>query len=313
MKLKLLNLTNLITILYFTALIFLILTNPDLSVSLSKKAADTWWNNIFPSILPFMIISKCMIDTNAADFISNTLSILIKPIFKISNSCIYIIIIGFLCGFPMGSITIQQCIKENKISKTEAEYLLFFTNNISPAFFITYIFQKCPYKELPYLLFMQYMIPILIGLFLRYTFFKNRLDMEYLKNSSNKHYNNLGLKSFFTIFPNAVKESIITSFLLLGTIIIFSLIQLPIYNNSFNIAVENKIIIKSILEISSSIETVSKIPSLYSCFYTLILPFNGFSCLMQAYCVLAKEEISFYPYVIGKLLHLLINFIFFID
>lgn len=308
MKNKLLNIKEPAILFLLTSLLILILTNPQQSITICRNSSLIWWNNILPSLLPFMIISKCMIYTTVAETIGKILSYIVNPILKISNSCIYIIFVGLLCGFPMGSIAIENSISQNKISKDEAVYLLYFTNNISPAFFVGYILEKCPASNLVKLLFIQYGIPLVIAVILRYTLFKKALNLVYKTNMQKKMHSwkTKNTPSLLAVFPYTVKESIISLLTLLGTIMIFTVIQLPLHNAAFCISEKYQIVISALFEFCSGIEKISNYPALYPLLYTVILPFNGFSCMIQAYSLLNSNEIPFYPYILGKFLHVLI-------
>ena len=93
----------------------------------------------FPERTPFMITSNLLIKTNLVYFLSKVLHPLFGRLFHVSSSGCYAILIGFLCGYPMGAKTISDLILSNQISVQEGRYLLSFCNNTSPMFLLSYI------------------------------------------------------------------------------------------------------------------------------------------------------------------------------
>ena len=85
-----------------------------------------------------MVISGIMIRMNLTDLFSQLLAPFIKPIFRIRSTCIYVIFVGFLCGFPMGAHVTAQLYERKQLTKNEAEYLLSFCNNIGPVYFVSF-------------------------------------------------------------------------------------------------------------------------------------------------------------------------------
>ena len=47
-------------------------------------------------------------------------------------------VLGLFCGFPVGAASVSYLVREKEISDEDAKKLLFFCNNASPAFLISY-------------------------------------------------------------------------------------------------------------------------------------------------------------------------------
>ena len=55
----------------------------------------------------------------------------------------YALLLGLICGYPMGAKLTADLFREGKITKSEAQYLLTFCNNPGPVF-ISSIFSQTP-------------------------------------------------------------------------------------------------------------------------------------------------------------------------
>lgn len=64
-------------------------------------------------------------------------------VFGTSPSGAYALLLGLLCGYPMGTKITSDLYGCGRISRREAEYLLTFTNHASPVFIYTYLIHIC--------------------------------------------------------------------------------------------------------------------------------------------------------------------------
>ena len=60
-------------------------------------------------------------------------------VFGISPSGAYALLLGLLCGYPMGTKITSDLYGCGRINRREAEYLLTFTNHASPVFYFIHI------------------------------------------------------------------------------------------------------------------------------------------------------------------------------
>ena len=158
----------------FLTLVFLflagcILLHSQESLAYALSGLDLWFRKMIPSLLPFMILSGVMIRLRLSEKISLILYPLAGPLYRIRKNVCYCMLIGFLCGFPMGARVTADLRRQGLITHREAGYLLAFTNNIGPVYFCSFVLPLLGRRlVLPYL-FGMYGIPLLYGLVLRYT------------------------------------------------------------------------------------------------------------------------------------------------
>jgi len=142
----------------------------------------SWYKNMIPALLPFMILTSFLIQTKWDTKIVRPISFILNRFLHVKEELLFVICVGFLCGFPMGSKVVAELYSEKRLTKNEAQYLLCFTNNMSPAYFFGYV---CPifYKghSLIFPTFVQFGIPLLYGLLLRYTLYQK--SIPFVKNS----------------------------------------------------------------------------------------------------------------------------------
>lgn len=123
-------------------LLFFLLCFPQESLQASRQGLGLWLNTLLPTLLPFMILSNLLIFSGSLDKLISLLPGLQRAS-RLSPYGIYAILLGFLCGYPMGAKLTADLYGKQKISKKEAEYLLTFVNNPSPAFLSSYVLLQC--------------------------------------------------------------------------------------------------------------------------------------------------------------------------
>ena len=279
--------------------IFLLLTNSVNSVFLVNTGLSTWYKHMIPSLFPFMVLSGILLRSGISRQLSNLFFPLLGRIFRLSSDCIYIILMGFLCGFPMGASIIADSLSLRKITHREAELLFSFCNNIGPIYFISFVTIACPYYPLWITLTLMYAIPLLYGIFLRYTFYR---DIPVIHS-----HHNISVKQTQTVnYLRAIEESTekaLTSILTLGAyMIIFNVLQLPLYNTFYKTPENILCILKGLIEINSGISAIKMHPELFPVVYSVFLPFGGLCCIFQTYAMIKTTPLSLRLYLIHKIL-----------
>ena len=141
----------------FLLLFFLMLTYPAESLYYAFTGLTLWFQKMIPTLFPFMILSGIMIRMNLTEYFSMLLTPLFKPLFSVNGNGAYCIILGFLCGFPMGAKVVADLYERGKLSHEEASRLLAFCNNIGPIYMISFVLPLLGLTgKLPYLFGMPY-------------------------------------------------------------------------------------------------------------------------------------------------------------
>ena len=112
--------SSLLLVLFFVGL----LCFPALSISGASAGILLWFQKVLPVLLPFILASRLMAASRLMDrFSPRTCGILM----------------GFLCGYPMGARTCARFRAQGLLSAPEAKVLLAVSNHPSPMFLLGYV------------------------------------------------------------------------------------------------------------------------------------------------------------------------------
>lgn len=145
-----------------------ILIFPQDAVAAAANGLTLWYEKILPTLLPFAILSYILIHSGYLQYINRIFAPILCRLFPVSDNGAFILLSGFLFGFPMGSKNCAELLKCGKIDKKESDVLFVITNNISPVFISSYIL--CQQLQMPSLIIISYLVlylpPLIIGEFL---------------------------------------------------------------------------------------------------------------------------------------------------
>lgn len=287
-----------------------ILCFPSQCLSLSLNGLDLWFSKMIPALFPFMVLSGIIIRMDLVSSCVQFLMPLLGKLFRVGPSCIYGILIGFLCGFPMGARTVADLYEHHLISKDEASFLLSFCNNIGPVYFIGFVLPTLGISSPGLYLFAMYGLPFLYGLLLRYTIYSRRISPHSAVKSDSSPAVSL-LSSLDASILSALSG--ITK--LGGYMIFFNLLFiLPTLFTSF-LPLGSKQrscligCIGCLLEITGGIGFLkNQIPAFILC----VLPFGGLSCIAQTYSMIQATDLSLSEYVMHKMILTAITVVFYL-
>ncbi len=295
----------------FLLLFVLILLFPGLSLSYAASGLHLWFERMVPTLLPFMILSTLMIRQNLSETFVSLVYPLFGKLYKISKNCVYCLLLGFLCGFPMGARTVAENYRRHNISKWEASFLLAFCNNIGPVYYISFLLPVTALftpKKLPFLLFGMYGLPLLYGLFLRFSgFCLPTKDIDCDSQQSNPPQ-----ESFSVSLDHAMQGAVNGITILGGYMILCNLLNIIPYALTilckWQVSEKTLACINCLLEITSGISRMGDTAPL---FILSILPLGGLSCLAQTSSMLQNTDLSMKNYVFHKCVQCLITFIYY--
>lgn len=319
-----------------TALFFLILLLIDSKncIRLASEGLLIWYQNMIPTLFPFMILSGFMVLSG----LSLKLGLWLKPVmgflFPLPPQMLYVIFMGYLCGFPMGAKIITDMLKTKQLTLKQSEYLLAFCNNIGPLYMFGYVIPLFPQKNSALFLGAMYLIPLLYGRLLL-CFYKPVIRVK--PSFQEKHSATFSLSAcsvssitktdYGDCFRNSLMSAIDSITLLGGCMIFFNCFQaLPqylfrvfSYTKGYNGFVLWEGIFHSLIEIGGGLKQLSSVTSFPQksagsfCLLAL-LTFGGLSCITQTYFILKNTGLKIRTYIKHKLLQsclfLLIYFAF---
>lgn len=249
-----------------------------------------WFTQLLPALLPFGILSYIVLASKLFPSAGGAE----KKAGKISGLEWYIILCGFLFGFPIGSKLAADSCHEGQISRKNAVILSCFTNNLSPVFVTTALREQLqlPTGALPYVLL--YGIPFAAGVI---WLFMAGEPVSLQKKSASRFRLNM------QIIDAGIMNGFETLIRICGYVMMFSIISqmiglLPVGNEL------TKIILTGCLEVTNGIGLLAKANLSLSIKYLLALVFlswNGLSGFCQTASLLKRERLPLMYYLKTKL------------
>ncbi len=118
----------------FIIIISFFLLYPKDAFLASSHGILLWFEQILPTLLPFSILSNIILSSNLFEAVQRFMKRKKFSLGSISPEEWFIIICGFLFGFPIGSKLTADVYQRGLISYDRAQTLCAFTNNLSPVF-----------------------------------------------------------------------------------------------------------------------------------------------------------------------------------
>lgn len=207
---------------------------PKESFDSAVTGLNLWWNIVFPSLLPFFILSEILMGSGVVHFIGVLLEPLMRPVFNVPGVGAFAMSMGLASGYPMDAVITCKFRKNQLCSAVEAERLLSFTNTADPLFmFGAVAVGMFAMPELGAIIALaHYLSSFLVGIIFR---FHGRGRDEVVKSETTVRGNIL-LRAFRALYNarvqdnrpigqllgDSVKSSINTILLIGGFIILFS-------------------------------------------------------------------------------------------
>lgn len=283
-------------------LTFLLLRYPALSLEYASTGLTLWLTKMVPVLLPFMILSGIMIRMNLTGSFVSLLHPLLHRLYGTSEDGSYVIVMGFLCGFPMGARVVGELRQAGRLSLEESARLLYFCNNIGPIYFLSYVAPTLALKKplLPFLI--MYGIPFLYGLLLFRGPSLFRRPGHRLTDSAPAAFPLKAVSAAPRMaLLSAVDSSIVSGLSSIarlgGYMVFFNLLNI-LFVPFTNLPPFIPRLYNCILEITSGIDRCG-----HSSPYLVLtmLPFGGFSCIAQTYSMIRDTDLSIRPYLLHKL------------
>ncbi|KAA9025986.1 sporulation integral membrane protein YlbJ [Niallia endozanthoxylica] len=311
---------------------FSLIAFPQEAVSASLRGLDMWLQIVFPSLLPFFIVSEMLIGFGVVKFIGILLEPFMRPLFRVPGVGGFALAMGMASGYPAGAKLTARLRQEGQITKTEAERLVSFTNSSNPLFIFGAVsvgfFHNAKLGII--LALAHYLGNLTVGLIMR--FYGNReskreqekkqisirVALSELHRTRIKDNRPIG-----KLLGDAVMSSVQTLLMIGGFIILFSVINKLLFHLHitafFAEAFEIVLLIfhfpaelsipffSGLFEITLGSQLISLIQEAtlmeQAIVTSLILGFCGFSVQAQVASILAQTDIDFKPFFFARIIH----------
>ncbi len=128
---------NLLTLITISSVAFCLIIYPKDTANGIKNGFLLLGNSLIPSLFPFMVLSSYISQSSISEASSKIFEKNFQFIFKTSGYGVVTFILGLLGGYPIGAKTIAEFYKAEKLTQNDAQRLLFWCINPSPAFAVT--------------------------------------------------------------------------------------------------------------------------------------------------------------------------------
>lgn len=275
----------------------LLLLLPDVSFEYMKNSLKLCVRGLIPSLFPFMVISDFLISGNYGGILKMTVGKIISLVFGTSADGSFSVLLGFLCGFPIGAKSAIKLYSENKISYREFCHIMSFCNIPSPAFLCGSVGLMFNSRAFGVLLLLCVIISsCIMGII-------GRAVYRYDKKSSPV---SAGESKVCTAFTEAVTSSASVMLCVCGYVVFFSVIigYASALCDRLNLPRYFSVILSGIFEISNGMSSAS---GAGLGIFSLVLAgffagFSGLSVIFQIISLDSKDYIPKKVFILQKLL-----------
>lgn len=107
---------------------------PQVALEAAKEGMHLFLNVVFPSLLPFFILSDIMLALGVVHFIGVLFEPLMRPVFNVPGEGAFVLSMGLAAGYPMDAVITGRFRKGGLCSRVEGERMLAFSNTADPLF-----------------------------------------------------------------------------------------------------------------------------------------------------------------------------------
>lgn len=293
-----------IIIFFYICLLLFLLFHPKEALTGVKNGLGLWLNIMIPTLLPFLILTGALLKTGNIRKLLKPSAFFWKTFFGLSPAGAYVLILGLLCGYPMGAKLAHDLYIDQQISRREGEYLLTFSCNASPAFIISYLSGILLKNKISAV---QMILTFLAAdlfcmLFFRFVVYRGHtVDSVCVNKIKKETYQQ---DSIGVILDVSIMDGFETITRLGGYILLFSLILASI-SFYWPFHAQSCMLFTAPLELTTGLKQIAGAPLPWKSRYLasmLLTSFGGFCVMAQTKSVLEKS-LSLIPYAISKCLN----------
>ena len=252
-------------------------------------------NNLFPSLIPFMLLSNILINYNFIEDISDIFNIFMTKIFKVNKNCSFAFVMSLLSGSPSNAKYLKDLYDNKLIDNIDIQKCLNFCHFTNPIFIIGTIgYTFLNNKKLGLIILIShYLSSFIIGCF-------SKKNISESKNN----YKTTNKTNFINILKNSINSTINTLLLILG-IITTCIIITCIIDNIVKIN-NNYKYLYGIIEITQGLKYLSlsnlsiELKAIISSF---LISFGGICIHAQVFSILDNKKIRYIPYLLSRIIH----------
>ena len=332
---------NFIVSLIIISIITLIIINPPKYINSCNKGLLIWASSVLPSLFPFLLLTKVLIELNAFDFLTNKLSKITYKLFKAPKISSYVFLLSILSGYPVGAKIICDLYEKGAISSKTATKLTTFCSTSGPLFILGTVGAKMFNNfVVGYIILISHIIGSVInGIIYRNLFLDGKNNRKKIKKNKNKlcKYapilnSNISYKikkppiktDFSSLLSSSMTNAILSIMVVGGFITIFYMLIDMLFDVNLLTLLANFInlilkplnlnvgfsICSGLIEVTRGCFELSNlgVSNFVKCVTaTGLITFGGLSIHFQALTFLSKAKVNIKFYFMQKLTHTLLS------
>ena len=278
---------------FWVLIVISIISQPERFISASLNGISAWAFNVLPCVLPFMIISKLLLNLPPIEAVSKKIFSPMGKIYGTSSMSGYCFFMSIISGYPVGSKIILDLHNQGKITRQDACRMSSFCSNSGPMFIIGSV--GCIFLKdytAGILIFISHVLSALInGLIYRGLLMKS--FQENIINSTKTKKD-----SFAEIVYSSIQAS-----LTVGAIICLFFIVIEWFVpflSIFPLGIRG--LLEGMIEITKGSITLSTLNSKIMSigFLSFVITFGGISTVLQSMSFLKKAGVSSPLFILQK-------------
>ena len=270
-------------------------------------ALALWSDSVVPALFPVMILSRLLISTDILYLILKPIAFLCSRFLHLSFYGTYALLLGYICGYPMGVKTIADLEDDRLLSQEEGYFLARFINNVSPGFLVGYVCTELLRNSVA----ASACMVILYGASLTYgtvtaifrkntgsrlTYTKKAIVQPDRNRKKSTHF------SFLMLLDHTLEDSILQILKIGGYMVLFSVLTSVVYAISF-LPDTARAMLSAVLEISCGAQQIALLSCpafLRGILLTASLSFGGLCSAFQSSSFLQRAGIPLPKYIKAK-------------
>lgn len=286
------------------ACLILILYYSDCAIEYMRTGLLLCTKTVIPSLFPFMVISELIVSSGLGEFIGKMIRKICQLLFGISGVSACAVILGALCGFPIGAKTTVSLLDNKYIDKKETERLLCFCNNPSSAFLISAVgISLYSSKQVGLIFYITTLsTAVLIGMVLKWM---------YGGFTSNTIHTSTKSIPGISCFTSAVSGSAHGMLTVCAYVVFFSAVMGCLGHMLAELGCPSEIcaLLYGVVELSGGVSASAALGNgaLSLCLSAFIMGWSGISVHCQIMSICHGKGLKFTSYVVSKLIHGILN------
>ncbi|WP_239618674.1 nucleoside recognition domain-containing protein [Cohnella mopanensis] len=114
----------------------LALADAQVALNASLRGVAVWWEVLFPALFPFFVLSDLLLGFGIVHLAGTLLDPFMRPLFRLPGVGGFIVAMGFVSGYPVGSRLTSRMMEQKLITRSQGERLVAMTTTSDPIFLI---------------------------------------------------------------------------------------------------------------------------------------------------------------------------------